>query len=291
MSLHRLEATFDVVTAFEFHLPTCVGASVLCWQGAIPFWQKNAPDVMIGSVSGNNPMGLTHDTGPLRPHILVCVSVEPASATAMSIAISALATLTSSCKPMFSPHKVQVVVGGLSLPVTVDSIPMVPVLLSGVVCSCPGLPTLSGIPTQMTVLAGMTLGDILGGVVNCLAESAMQLVWELVGLFGGDAATTGARVMAEIGLELPEMFAASFHAGAGLGGGSASTGPENYGRYLQEAIDQDGVGSDAYSSFRILGFGGTAAPGQGPMGSTQAGSEFTAPWSSTPRAGGGGGGS
>ncbi len=293
--MHRFCMTYDVVFAPEFHLPTCLGASVLTWQGLLPWFQKNAPTVTMGSAGNNNPLGITHDTGFLRPHVLVCV---PDPTFLVSAGFSLLATATSSAKPLFCAHKSQVGVLGLSLPACADPIPYCITYFEGIVCSFPGLPTGLAIPTQISVFTGMTAGDIVGGIVNCIAESAYQCLLEGLGFGVGALATKGlAKVLPKVAPKvltaIGEIIGEGPDAGLGLAasgtsneGSNWSSGFENPGRVFQERIDGDGVGSDAHAAFRILGFGVTRAPEQGAADPSQQRSSgrFVHPFSDSPSA-------
>lgn len=262
--LHRVIATYDVCISSEVHLDSsmpplsAVGGSVstLQWLDA---WSKKAPKVLMGSIQVS-PLGMGHDTGITRPHILV--SIPPT--LPMSAAASAKATLTSSCKPMFNAHKTQagcgLPAGGECLPVTAEPTPFVGLLI-GTVCGGPlntpaSLPV-PLIPTQLSVYTGMTWGDIIAGVVNIVVDMAVSFG---IGALGG--ALGGGQVAQQIiSVIVPVVGAVGKAAGVNL-----DVSVDNPGRIVQEAIDGDGVGSAANPQIRVFGFGiqGTGSKG-GPV--------------------------
>lgn len=270
--IHRVLATYDVCISVEIHVMEpltpldAVGGSVstLQWLDA---WSKKAPTVLMGSLQVN-PLGMGHDTGITRPHILV--TVKPPNPWT-SIAASAKATLTSSCKPMFSAHKTQAGVQGSSLPVTAEPTPFVGIFI-GTVCGGPvntpaSLPV-PLIPTQLSVYTGMTIGDIIGGVVNIVVDVAVTF---LLGLAGKGLSKGNPVAEQVIGIAIPVVAAV----GKGLGI-NLDTGIDNPGRIAQEAIDGDGVGSDAQSGIRVLGFG---VEGTSQGGGRTSGARAVGPWS------------
>lgn len=276
--MHRVCATYDVCISAEVHVDTPptplsavgISASTLQW---LDLWSKKAPKVLMGSIQVS-PLGIGHDTGITRPHILVTIA-PPAPWT--SVAASAKATLTSSCKPMFSAHKTQagcgLPAGGESLPVTAEPIPVVGILI-GTVCGGPmntpaSLPV-PLIPTQYSVFTGMTLGDIIGGVVNIVVDIAVSFGLNKL----GDA--VGGKVASEIGKQaisvaLPALAAIGKAVGINL-----DTSIDNPGTPVQQWIDGDGVGSDAQPGIRVVGFG---AQGTGSKGGPTSGVAPVAPWS------------
>lgn len=262
--LHRVLATYDVCISAEIHMDSAipplsaVGGSVstLQWLDA---WSKKAPKVLMGSIQVS-PLGMGHDTGITRPHILVSIPPTPW----MSVAASAKATLTSSCKPMFNAHKTQagcgLPAGGESLPVTAEPTPFVGVLI-GTVCGGPvntpaSLPV-PLIPTQLSVYTGMTWGDIIAGVINIVVDMAVSFgIGALGGALGG-----GAVAQQIISVVVPVVGAVGKAAGINL-----DVSIDNPGRIVQEAVDNDGVGSAANPQIRVFGFGvqGTGSKG-GPV--------------------------
>ena len=85
----------------------------------------------------------------------------------MSIVESLLDTAKSSIKPHFTAHKTLVKVGQDSLPITVELIPYGVSFASVTLCGTPDSPNIMPlIPTQFSVWAGMTWGDILGGLLG-----------------------------------------------------------------------------------------------------------------------------
>lgn len=273
--LHRVLATYDVCIAAEVHLdvpPTplsAVGVSVstLQWLSA---WSKKAPTVLMGSIQVS-PLGMGHDTGITRPHVLVSIPPTPW----MSVAASAKATLTSSCKPMFSAHKTQAGCGvpASSLPVTAEPFPFGIGILVATVCGgpvntpAPTMPPL--IPTQLSVWTGMTWGDIIGGVVNVVVDIAVSLA---LGMLGGALGNAAKNPIAEQAASV--LFPAMGALGKALGI-NLDTTIDNPGRLVQEAIDQDGVGSAANPQIRVFGFG---VQGTGTGGGPVSGGGFVGPW-------------
>jgi len=269
--LHRVLATCDVCIAVEVHMDStipplsAVGGSVSTLEW-LPPWSAKAPTVMMGSLQVN-PLGMGHDTGITRPHILVSIPPTPW----MSVAASAKATLTSSCKPMFSVHKTQAGCGGKSLPVTADPFPFGVGLLLATVCGGPvNLPApvpVPLIPTQLSVWTGMTIGDIIGGVINIVVDMAVSFG---LGVLGG--ALGGGKIAQEIiSVALPVIAAIGKVTGINL-----DVGIDNPGRIVQEAIDDDGIGSDANPAIRVFGFG---VQGSGPKGGRTSGPALATPWS------------
>lgn|GEM_PF-4923922 len=273
--LHRVLATYDVCISVEVHMDgampplSAVGGSVstLQWLDA---WSKKAPKVMMGSLQVN-PLGMGHDTGITRPHILVSIPPTPW----MSVAASAKATLTSSCKPMFNAHKTQagcgLPAGGESLPVTAEPTPFVGVLI-GTVCGGPvntpaSLPA-PLIPTQLSVYTGMTWGDIIAGVINIVVDMAVSFG---IGALGG--ALGGGKVAQQvISVIVPVVGAVGKGVGLNL-----DVSIDNPGRIVQEAVDGDGIGSDAQPQIRVFGFG---VQGTGSKGGRTTGAQPVGPWSS-----------
>lgn len=261
--LHRVIATYDVCISAEIHVmepltpldAVGISASTLQWLDA---WSKKAPTVLMGSLRVN-PLGMGHDTGITRPHILV--TIKPPNPLT-SVAASAKATLTSACKPMFNAHKTQVGVQGSKLPVTAEPTPFVGVLI-GTVCGGPvntpaSLPV-PLIPTQYSVFTGMTWGDIIAGFVNIVVDMAVTF---LVGLAGKGLSRGNAVAEQVIGIAIPLVAAL----GKGLGI-NLDTSIDNPGRIVQQWVDGDGVTSDAKPGIRVFGFGaegGGSAPGSGP---------------------------
>ncbi len=282
--MHRVCATYDVCISAEVHVDTPptplsavgISASTLHWLAP---WSKMAPKVLMGSIQVS-PLGIGHDTGITRPHILVTIA-PPNPWT--SVAASAKATLTSACKPMFSAHKTQagcgLPAGGESLPVTAEPIPVVGILI-GTVCggpvNTPASMPVPLIPTQYSVFTGMTLGDILGGVVNIVVD--MVVSFGLTKL--GDA--VGGKVASEIGKQaisvaLPALAAVGKVVGYNINAPvNLDTSIDNPGTLVQQWVDGDGVGSDAQPGIRVVGFG---VQGTGSKGGPTTGVTPVAPWS------------
>ncbi len=272
--LHRVLATYDVCISAEVHLDgampplSAVGgsASTLQWLDA---WSKKAPKVEMGSLAVN-PLGMGHDTGIGRPHVLVSLPPTPQ----MSIAASLKATATSSCKPMFNAHKTQAGCGlpdgKECLPLTAEPMPFVGILI-GTVCggpvNTPASQPVPLIPTQLSVYTGMTWGDIVAGFINVAVDMAVSFG---IGALGG--ALGGGKVAQQvISVIVPVVGAIGKAADINL-----DVSIDNPGRVVQEAMDGDGVGSDAQPQIRVFGFGiqGTGSPGGRTTGVAP-----VAPWS------------
>lgn len=272
--LHRVLATYDVCISAEIHMDgampplSAVGGSVstLKW---LDLWTKEAPFVNMGSLSVH-PLGMGHDTGITRPHILVSIPPTPW----MSVAASLKATATSSCKPMFNAHKTQagcgLPLGKECLPVTAEPTPFVGVLI-GTVCGGPvntpaSLPV-PLIPTQLSVFTGMTWGDIVAGVINIVVDMAVSFG---IGALGG--ALGGGKVAQQIiSVIVPVVGAVGKAAEINL-----DVSIDNPGRIVQEAMDGDGIGSDAQPQIRVFGFG---VQGTGSKGGRTTGVTPVGPWS------------
>jgi len=273
--LHRVIATYDVCISLEVHMDTAIPAlsavggsvSTLQWLDA---WSKKAPKVMMGSLSVS-PLGMGHDTGITRPHILVSIPPTPW----MSIAASAKATFTSACKPMFNAHKTQagcgLPAGSERLPVTAEPTPFVGILI-GTVCggpiNTPASYPVPLIPTQYSVFTGMTWGDIIAGVINIAVDMAVSFG---VGALGG--ALGGGKVAQQI-ISVIVPVVGAVGKGVGL---NLDVSVDNPGRIVQEAVDGDGVGSDAQPGIRVFGFG---VQGTGAKGGRTTGARPVGPWSS-----------
>jgi len=267
--LHRLCASLDVCISAEVHMDSAipplsaVGISVSTLQW-LPPWSKKAVTVLMGSLQVS-PLGMGHDTGILRPHVLVSIPPTPW----MSVAASLKATATSSCKPMFNAHKTQAGCGGQSLPVTAEPAPFVGVLI-GTVCGGPvntpaSLPV-PLIPTHMSVYTGMTWGDIIAGFINIAVDMAVSFgIGALGGALGG-----GAVAQQVISVIVPVVGAVGKAVGLNL-----DVTIDNPGRIVQEAVDQDGVGSDAQPQIRVFGFG---LQGTGSKGGPTSGVTPVGPW-------------
>ena len=296
--MHRALGSCDFCQAGEIHLDFAGAgaaggsASTLKW---LPQWSKDAGTVEIGALSVH-PLGLGHDTGPTRPHVLVTVPIpEPAS----SVAQSAAATALSSCKPVMGAHKTLAGCGDppQAVPLSVEAMPYGINLLSVVVCGSPvNTPqTQPMVPSHFSVWLGVTWGDVIGGFVNAQVECAMGLANAAL---GGGLGKAHAKLGKALGGKFPRLAAfAGTKAGkvtgkvtefltgnsptlladvGSLTGVNLNTGLDNPGRILQEAFDADGAGSEASTSVRALGFG-VGGEGDG-EGGAQDGVALEGPW-------------
>ena len=233
MSAHWPCANTDLVPAFEYHLTSCAGTSLSPWRWLDEGAHKIAPMIMMQGFA-NYPLGLGHNVGRGRIHVLICME-----GAVMSAAQSLLATISSSCKPVFSSHKTQVNAGG-ARPMSTYVIPG-HAGYSGSCCGGPVSITLSHPNNVTSILVGMTLGDIIGGVVNFVVEAlvntALALIGVAAGMEGGPAASFAVTVVLSV------LGAAGF----------TVFGMSNIGVFAQMLIDQDGITHDAGPEITILG--------------------------------------
>jgi hypothetical protein len=277
--MHRVLASLDFCIAAEVHVSippdpmSAVGVSLSTLRWIVPGFSKHAEKVEMGMLAVH-PLGMGHDTGILRPHILV--AIPPAWPT--SIAASLKATATSACKPQFNAHKTQAGVGDApgteSLPVTAEPIPYVG-LLMGTVCGAPvnlPAPTMVPlIPTQISVWTGMTWGDIIAGIINIGVDMLVSFLLDrLTNALGNMVSSKLAKEA--ISVAIPIIGAVGKVLGINL-----DVGIDNPGRPFQEAIDKDGVGSDAQPGVRVFGFG---VKGTGSKGGRTTGVTPVGPWNS-----------
>jgi hypothetical protein len=276
--MHRVLGTWDFCISVEVHVDTpptpmsALGGSAwtLEWLDA---WSKKAPKVEMGSL-GVNPLGMGHDCGPGRLHVLVTIA-PPAPWT--SIGASALATAMASCKPQFNAHKTQAGVpadpaGTDALPVTAEPIPFVGIVI-GTVCGSPvntpaSLP-LPLIPTQLSVFTGMTWGDIVAGIVNIAVDMALSFA---LGKLGG---AIGKKFEGEILEQIIPIILPGLSVLGKILHINLDVSIDNPGRVVQEWVDGDGVTSDARTGGRVVGFGGQ---GRGAGSGPDSGARPVGPW-------------
>jgi hypothetical protein len=116
----------------------------------------------------------------------------------------------------------------------------------------------------------MTLGDIIGGVVNIVVDIAVSFGLSKL----GDA--VGGKVASEIGKQAISVALPALAAVGKVVGINLDTSIDNPGQPVQQWIDGDGVGSDARPGVRVVGFGGQ---GTGSKGGPTSGATPVAPWS------------
>ena len=280
--MNRLLAHWDCVLAKpEIHLPVCSGVSIgvpvvsglANAIGAIGSWKLNE-NVQMGSM-GVMPLGLGHDGGPPRVHVMTCTAPEPATAATLSAQNSVLYSLLASVKPPFGAHKTQVNVGGSDLPVCIDPFPFSMGCLGAMFCGPPDNPNqLPMIPTHLSAYTSASWGDILGGLFTMFIDTAWSLLtfrlgnisqlsrsWALRFVFG----VTG---LGQVKLGPDGVRNCNVRGAAGRYGGILSlfkVGPSNAGVVVQQAFDEDGVTHDADVGFG-LGFLGYAEYDQGEQG-------------------------
>lgn len=275
MAMHRLMGSFDCLpVAADIHW-TAVGVStgspvnlLINAGGILGFWKMNW-NIHMGMIH-TRPMALGHDAGPPRAHILIVIP-DPTQAT--SIAASIAATALAGIKLPFTAHKVQISVGGSSLPVCCQPIPWTPSFFAAQVCGNPDLPNgvYPIIPTHLSVYAGLTCGDIIGGIVNLVVDMIVSAVMGKAGDAISDVSKIASNVFGVVT--------------RGLGVVGLSFGPTNLGGLVQQWIDDDGVGSDAEIAIRPLpGTGVRIAnpdgdPSWDDLEFTHPGSTACAPWS------------
>ena len=227
MSAHWPCANTDLVPAFEYHIATCAGTSLSPWEWAdTPAHKISGTILMQGA---NNPLGLGHNVGRLRVHVLFCVE-----GVAVSVAQTALATISSSCKPVFSAHKTQVDAGG-ARPISTYVIPG-HAGYSGICCGGPVSITLSHPNHVTSILVGMTFGDIIGGIVNYAVEALVNTALAMLSVAAGPYGLAVTAVMSILGAMGFTVF-----------------GMSNMGVIAQMAIDGDGITHDAAPEITILG--------------------------------------
>lgn len=279
--MHRVLAVFDFTAAPEIHMPGVGGSAgmLISPAGILGFW-KVAPRIMMGMLTPG-PMGQSHDAGPIRVHVLVV----PEPTGTVSISLSAACTALSSLKPLFTSHTVQAKIDGSYLPICAEIVPYMITAgcLSTMVCGspCDTPNTLPIIPTQISAWVGMTWGDLVGGIINGLADMAFSAVTS----YAGDAMKIGERPWSILtksqmgsrilGHGMPWALKVGASSPVGL-----STGPNNLGALAQQAIDGDGVTSDAPISLTFLGVGGQISQHSSSHGETAcvSNTQFVAPW-------------
>lgn len=251
--MHRVLGSLDVCITTEMHVmdsPPSIGVSegTLKWM---PPWSKSADTVEMGSLAVH-PLGIGHDTGIMRPHVMIAAPPAPP----VCAAASAKATAMSSCKPQFSAHLSQAGVGSECLPVTAEPIPYGVGILVGTVCGSPmNIPApiqVPLIPTQWSVWTGMTAGDIVGGIVNVAVDVTLSAA---LGALGNGLKS---KILKKLLEALPILSIVGKFTGYNL-----DTGIDNPGSVVQKAIDRDGVSSSAKPGGRVGGFG---VSGDSPVG-------------------------
>lgn len=255
--MHRVLGSLDVCITPEIHMtdtPPSAGASAgtLKW---LPPWAKSADTVEMGSLAVH-PLGIGHDTGITRPHVMIAVPPAPPAC----VAASAQATALSSCKPQFSAHLSQAGCGGECLPVTAEPIPYGIGMLVGTVCGSPmNTPAplqVPLIPTQWSVWTGMTAGDIVGGIVNVGVDVAVSAA---LGALGNGLESETLKYIID---KVPILAAVGKVLGINL-----DTGIDNPGTIVQKGIDRDGVSSSASPGVRVGGWGVSGGSPVGPWNS------------------------
>lgn len=245
--MQRLLATSDLLMAVEIHVDGPTAAMGSSWQELewLSAWSKRDPDVEMGS-RAVNPLGLGHDCGPGRLHVLVAPT--PAAAVAASVAATAL----SSCKPMFSAHLVQAGVGpGECLPVTTEAFPFGCTDLCVTVCGAPvNLPQPLFVPMTQShhdVWTSLTFGDIVGGFVNMGVDVGLSFLFgKLGGAMGKDITSKIGQFVASSSLPIAAVVGKVI-------GVDLDTGVDNPGPVVQRWIDKDGVDSSAQPAVKVLG--------------------------------------
>ena len=244
--MHDPIATLDPVPTFEWHIPDCLGGALSTYKWVDVGKHFISPQVFLGPCSGNNAIGLSHDIGNSRPHILICARFWE------SVISSILSTLTSSCKPGFSAHKVQVGVYGGAYPICTYPIPYVPVL-EAMGCGGPASLSLPRPNTVKGVLVGMTWGDIIGGCINMYAEAVMNTFNGIIGMAIGGIFSGLAENFSKKILEFAVKQIPGLGSGATGVGGFTIIGQSNIGVVFQQMWDDDGISHDAKPELTWLG--------------------------------------
>lgn len=202
----RVLAAMDFVTTPELHwgvTAPAVGVS-LGFHFAVGVWGwKFDRQCLLGPIPANTPPVLGHDAGILRPHILIDPSPIPPPPACSAIS-SALATVCSALKPCFSASR-DIRNGGGPLPVCTEMLPYgAGIILSGnVPCGFAGphrgIPL---IPTQLQDWSGLTMGDIVGGMANMMAEWLFQAALESTAIGLGKINKLGGTLGKTVGGEI-----------------------------------------------------------------------------------------
>jgi len=230
--MHIPCATYDPVPTPEIHLFSCVGASFTFYEHIDDPKHKISEKIFLGPISSNNPLGMGHDIGRGRPHVLLCLIVPKSPIS------SGLATASSSDSPQFSAHKCLVGVGGAKLPICTYPIPFVP-MLEGMGCGSPVNLNLWRPNTVLGTIVGMTLGDLYGGFINMWCAGTFNTFNAIIGELAG---------------KIPGLGKAEPYLSAGAGAaGFTVLGGSNLGSVFQQMIDNDGIDHDAKPELTVMG--------------------------------------
>lgn len=246
----RVLAAMDFITVMEAHFGVippvpAVGLSTGP-HFAIGVWAwKFDKQCMLGPIPINTPPCLGHDAGILRPHVLIDLSPlppppAPPAVPLNSAVTSAGATLCSALKPTFSSSRDLRNGGPGALPVSTEALPFLGgLILSGNVPCGIGGPHMGipMVPTQLQDWSGLTLGDVIGGLVNMAAETFFQAALDTVGAllpFGDAILKFGGKALGD--------FLLSNGLGIIVGYGSATGLPtwpsgDMISRPVQQAVD------------------------------------------------------
>ncbi len=258
--MHRVLSHWDALPIGEELHTNAVGISLglppaslglINSGGWLNFWKIN-PKIFMGFLRGC-PMGYGHDAGPPRLHILWVFMIPDPPPFPQSVSASLWATGCAGVRPMFTAHKVQIKIKGDFLPVHLELLPQSILFtmasLTGYapggfmsVLFCGSFPNLISpiIPTQYSVFAGMTMGDVIGGFVDMFLTVLVDQAIGLTGIVPGVEGLIGAvlRVCTALGM---------------------STGIYGAGVIVQQVVDynrsQDTVKSDAPIQIIMVGFG------------------------------------
>lgn len=178
----RVLAAMDFITVVEAHMGVTLPAAGIStgFHFAVgAFAWKFDRQCWLGPIPTNSPPCLGHDAGVLRPHVMVDPTPPP---QASSVITSLQCTVNSALKPTFSASR-DLRNGGGALPVSAEALPFgAGIAFSGNVPCGFGGPHVGipMIPTQLQDWTGLTLGDIVGGLVNMQLESLSQACLDLV---------------------------------------------------------------------------------------------------------------
>ncbi len=178
----RVLAAMDFITVVEAHMGVTLPAAGIStgFHFAVgAFAWKFDRQCWLGPIPTNSPPCLGHDAGVLRPHVMIDPTPPPPASSAIT---SLQCTANSALKPTFSASR-DLRNGGGALPVSAEALPYgAGIVFSGNVPCGFGGPHVGipMIPTQMLDWTGLTLGDIIGGLVNMQLETLSQACLDLV---------------------------------------------------------------------------------------------------------------
>ena len=229
--MHTPCVILDAVPTLEVHLFSCAGGSFSRYEHEDKGKHKIADEVYLGPSFTNRPVGLGHDIGAGRIHVLICIELPK------SIPSSIIATIGSANAPHFSAHKCLIGVGGAALPICTYPIPIV-CMLEGMGCGSPASLNIFRPATALGTLVGMTLGDIIGGIINMWCAGTFNTFDAIIGEY--------------LGKIMPDELAGLITACASAAGFTIFGG-SNLGVVFQQMWNEDGINHDAKPELTVLG--------------------------------------